>query len=793
MARMLIGAPGTSRPAATPVGFADQATISEYDDDVNDMINSGLYTRGWTLIGTESPPNNGDEWFDMKFMQLQADNGYDIAKAKRPLRLRVTEDVTSELIPLSLDVLGKYYDYLTECIDPYVRGVMLVCTCQPAVKSPVFDVPNCVLVRPKTNRYDHTFFTTVDTEAYTAVLFVPIIVTDALMDSLHSIGVRVMPTYQDTWSYSSVRISLSRHLRGWRRDATAAVFAERLNCDAVATATFTVSVVLEPLQSARGKHTSRCSGNSACAFNCTTSLKRIADTVDNCTHVNIRNDQFAAIDALVDGITVPYVNTADMYSLSPKVFNSCKKEHLSVLATMMLLMSSYRGITNVIIFIEYSNYAVDIVESIDNIRDSMTGITCVVVPIGDDGKEYLVRVSSINGPFTVNRGSIRCMELAVSLQYKRTNMWVNGTGVIYGVPTLIGSEGTRLAPLMYQRPRTDNLVAVNFGPPRIGTSIDIDTVSMSINTLVSEIMNAISKYKKCYFCSVMHVVHRRVCVNCHDVNDTINVECGEQLSAKNTMCDERVVKLCYERCYAYLDEIGVTRNTTHHITGPLCRYILGIPRSMPIRHIILGERPYGNRILPYVASAMSYDPLLTNVTPSVHYIARDIHNHTDMDYNTARDWFQESWKYLRQGVLVMNICAYTPFIDPLSDRERVATEQFLVDIVRVSVIIAGKKVHICAMGNPAQHSHIIYLFHVRSVDAYAGGDMASFFRSSKNRSNRTQSQLLSLSLRYKHTTNDNSEDVYTCTYGVQLPQASIDLLTPLVTGLTNGVVSYNQS
>lgn len=170
------------------------------------------------------------------------------------------------------------------------------------------------------------------------------------------------------------------------------------------------------------------------------------------------------------------------------------------------------------------------------------------------------------------------------------------------------------------------------------------------------------------------------------------------------MIDNSIVDLCYSRCYAYLDKIGVSSNAQKHITGPLCRYILGIPHSLPIRHIVLGERPYGTQILPYVASAMSYDPDLSPTTPSVHYIARDIDNHTGMSYDTACDWFQDSWKYLRQGVLILNVCTYISFMNPLSDRERVATEEFIRDLIKVSVIMTGERVHVCCMGNPAQHS-----------------------------------------------------------------------------------------
>lgn len=168
--------------------------------------------------------------------------------------------------------------------------------------------------------------------------------------------------------------------------------------------------------------------------------------------------------------------------------------------------------------------------------------------------------------------------------------------------------------------------------------------------------------------------------------------------------DQRIVELCRTRCHAFLAKINTSGHLDSHVTVPLSRYILGIPYSLPIRHVILGERPYATRILPFVGSAMSFDPEITDSTPSVHYIARDIGNHTDMNYDTAHCWFRDSWRYLRHGVLILNICTFTSFMDPLSDRERVATEELVRDLIKVSVLMSGKCVHLCSMGNPAQHS-----------------------------------------------------------------------------------------
>lgn len=162
---------------------------------------------------------------------------------------------------------------------------------------------------------------------------------------------------------------------------------------------------------------------------------------------------------------------------------------------------------------------------------------------------------------------------------------------------------------------------------------------------------------------------------------------------------------CRALSYTLLSKLNIQNHADSHITLPLYRYIMSVFCAIPVRHIILGERPYATNVLPFAASAMSYDPDRQSETlPSVHYIARDIANHHDMEYEVAREWFQDSWKYLNKGIMLLNVCTYTSFMDPFSDRERVAVEEFIRDIINVSYSITKEAVHLYPMGNPAQHS-----------------------------------------------------------------------------------------
>lgn len=146
-------------------------------------------------------------------------------------------------------------------------------------------------------------------------------------------------------------------------------------------------------------------------------------------------------------------------------------------------------------------------------------------------------------------------------------------------------------------------------------------------------------------------------------------------------------------------------SSNRFFTLPLIRYILALPHALPIEHIILGERPYGTNIFPYAASAMSYDPLKQDEpTPSVHYLALDMVNTSDLCYNKAVDWFRDSWKYLNQGVIALNVCTLLPFMSSSSEPERVALENFLRGLIIISRKLSNAKIHVYAMGNPARHS-----------------------------------------------------------------------------------------
>lgn len=167
---------------------------------------------------------------------------------------------------------------------------------------------------------------------------------------------------------------------------------------------------------------------------------------------------------------------------------------------------------------------------------------------------------------------------------------------------------------------------------------------------------------------------------------------------------EKARRALRERCKNLLAKVAVLQSEVYAAI-PLSRYILSIPYALPIEHLILAERPYRTNIFPCAASAMSYDPHYSDVTPAVHFLALDISNaNTDISYLIACNWFRDSWKYLTCGVVLLNVCTTYGFMENESERERVYMEEFIRDMLLMSLLISETKIHIYALGSPARHS-----------------------------------------------------------------------------------------
>lgn len=173
------------------------------------------------------------------------------------------------------------------------------------------------------------------------------------------------------------------------------------------------------------------------------------------------------------------------------------------------------------------------------------------------------------------------------------------------------------------------------------------------------------------------------------------------------MLDSSVIKCCSVqylwrlRSLILIQQLGLQNREDVNFCVPLTRYISASYLALPVKTIVLVERPYRTNIHPYAASAMSYDPAKNpTVTPSTAVLATDLKNNLDVNWHDTEAWFRDSWMYIKAGVFLINVCCFEEFMGN-SLNERVSIESFVRDMVVTSYNMSGAVVELVALGNPA--------------------------------------------------------------------------------------------
>ena len=281
-------------------------------------------------------------------------------------------------------------------------------------------------------------------------------------------------------------------------------------------------------------------GDTKCAFFNSILLRSISERIHSCRYSSFTKGQFAAIDAFIAGMDVPYIDNTGMMSAFPSEFNACTHDYISLISTLILLISSYDKIRNVIVFDDNVTNSTSLIQSIDAVRpDFSTGITCVVSCVKGDSNRYSINVTTSTRPMVVSGDDLisvvkqymdadytltwikssGCIDLATALQRKPTDMWINDTGTATNSVALTGIDGTRLLPLMYTHPNMNNVASINFGASRPEITLRSEDTALRINTVVQQFLNAGTKDKKCYFCAMMCSVHDNVCLAASKVKE----------------------------------------------------------------------------------------------------------------------------------------------------------------------------------------------------------------------------------------------------------------------------------
>lgn len=256
---------------------------SVFDDDINDQLESDLFTREWEQYGSLEPnkcPKHGlvpnDNCMScttnpsllephLNVTYVSAITPTDSEAIVVPSRYNEIRGSGNELksvqfMPLKPECYYTLAPYLASRTQPPRKGEMLMNVCTPITKTPCVRVPSCIIGKYSGRApADFTCINKVDSDW---VLFMP---GTALMDIFTLMEEHDMyptPDIHDGRSYNSSRLRLagtvsSRVIKSadWKAGGLELASIRRyLNCDAVATATFTVTVHVAPSKPIRGRY-----------------------------------------------------------------------------------------------------------------------------------------------------------------------------------------------------------------------------------------------------------------------------------------------------------------------------------------------------------------------------------------------------------------------------------------------------------------------------------------------------------------------------------------------------------
>lgn len=154
-------------------------------------------------------------------------------------------------------------------------------------------------------------------------------------------------------------------------------------------------------------------------------------------------------------------------------------------------------------------------------------------------------------------------------------------------------------------------------------------------------------------------------------------------------------------CRRYLSEAGLLENLKERHAVSVAAYILCSVIAIPVRTVIVAERPYSTDIHPLISSAMSYDPSRSRPTPSTVGVASDLHRSLGCKYIEVERYFRDSWKYLNSGTVVVNCTLFTSYSSSHSMRETVPFQRWLRSMVECTALVSPSKIDIVCMGVPA--------------------------------------------------------------------------------------------
>jgi hypothetical protein len=256
---------------------------SVFDDDTLDQLNSDLFTRDWIQVGSlESNKcskhglipqlycdqcNNNPKLLGTHLNVMYLTGSYDDGEADpevpsryNELRGNGNEIASVQFMPLDPRCYYTLSPYLRVRTTPPERGEVLMNVCTRSTKTPCIRIPWCLVA--KYNGVAPDEFASIGKVDNDWVLFVPHTAIMDIFSLMEEHDMYPTPDSHDGRAYSSSRIRVagtvsSRVMKDidWTFGHDLRTVRRYLNCDAVATATFTVTVHLTPYRGSKGKHT----------------------------------------------------------------------------------------------------------------------------------------------------------------------------------------------------------------------------------------------------------------------------------------------------------------------------------------------------------------------------------------------------------------------------------------------------------------------------------------------------------------------------------------------------------
>lgn len=275
--------------------------------------------------------------------------------------------------------------------------------------------------------------------------------------------------------------------------------------------------------------------DDTCIFNSTHSLKRILHMVHLCSRQNTCLNQFAAVDTFIERLDLPYVHEGMLMAPSPSKLETCVDTNISSISTLIAIVGSYRNLSNIFIFCDSRVDVKDVIRSVNAVRSSIPrGTTCIVqslyqqdgihhtltyangdrvIQTNDEGLSYGLQRMSASPNSMSYYMSQESSQYSTFIKGIPGHMWINAVSDTTGICKLIRSEHSRILPMFYSDAKVEHLASVNFGGQDRNTDFSIGDTEAKLNSVVAYMLNATTKFRKCYYCSYFSTLHDKFCPN----------------------------------------------------------------------------------------------------------------------------------------------------------------------------------------------------------------------------------------------------------------------------------------